>query len=181
METYEQQWRADFSRCVISLMSAVLEELAQEFGRMRISRARAVWSSDASFRKRAQHCIGREIIELEVFLGRTLPVFDVRLVPDFPQPGFHFRVAVTRPQVTSKLKNQLRPFGVIPRRVGPTGINRTDRTLRKIMAIRFGMRGKRFGHEANFDDGPDAGRVKRIEDMIDDRPAVNRVTVLVFS
>src|SRR5271168_1290895 len=140
METYEQQWRADFSRRVIGLMGAVLEELAQEFGRMRISRARAVWSSDASFRKRAQHCVGGQIVKLEVFLGRALPVFDVRLVPHFPQPGFHFRVAVPRPRVTSKLKNQLRPLGIIPRRVGPTGI---DRTVWKIVAIRFGMRGKR--------------------------------------
>src|SRR5580658_9869487 len=180
MEADEQQRRADLSGGVVGLMRAVFEEMAQEFGGMRIAWTGAVWTADSRFGKRAQDGIGCKIVKLEIFFPRALPVVNVRLVPDFPQPGFYFGVAVTFAQMTRKLKNELGPFGVIARRVGPARIDRTDRGVRKIVAIWFGMRRERFGHEADFDDGSDAGGVRRIEDMVEDRPAVNKFAVFIL-
>ena len=48
------------------------------------------------------------------------------------------------------------------------------------MAIRFGVGGERFGHEADFDDGLNTGGVERIEDVVEDRPVVNRFAVFVL-
>src|SRR5580704_14850383 len=180
MEADELQGRADFSRRVVGLMRAVFEEVAQKFSGMRISWTGAVRTADAGFRKRAQDGVGCEIIKCEIFFRRALPVVNVWLVPNFPQPGFYFGVAVAFAQMTRELKNELGTFDIIARRVGPTGINRTDKTFRKIVAIRFGMRGERFGHEADFYDGSDSGGVKRVEDLVEDRPTINRIAVFVL-
>ena len=110
MKADEEQRRADFSSRVVSLMRAVFEELAQEFGGMRISWSGAVRTADASFGKRAQDGIGREIVKFEIFLRRALPVVNIWLVPNFPQPGFDFRVAVTLAQMARKLINELGPL-----------------------------------------------------------------------
>ena len=84
MKTDEVQPCAGLSAHVIFLMRAMLKKRPQKFRRLGIGRASAVRSTDTSLGKRAQYRVNAEIIKLEIFLWRTLPVIDVGLIPNFP-------------------------------------------------------------------------------------------------
>src|SRR5467141_1546904 len=116
MKRDEVQSRTGLSSRVVSLVRAMIEKNAQEFSCLRRSRA-----AHASFWKRSQNGIGRVVVEFEEFLGSALPVSDIGFIPDFPQPGFYFRVAVALAKMPNKLKNDFRPLLIVLRRVGPAG------------------------------------------------------------
>ena len=137
----------DLSSHVVWLMSAVVEERAQKFRRLGIGWAGAVRAADAGLRQRAQDSIHAEVVQLEIFLRRSLPVVDVGLVPHFPQPGLYFGIAVALTQMMDKLKDDFRPLLIVLRRIGPAGV---DRALGKIVTIRLGMSRQRFRHETDF-------------------------------
>src|SRR5258707_9349250 len=148
MKSDEIQARAGFSGHIISLVRAVIEKNAQEFGSLRIPRSSGIRAAHASFGKRSQYGIDRVIVQLEEFLASALPVSDVRFIPHFPQPGLYFRVAVPLAKMPNKLKNDFRPLLIILRRVSPA---RKDRALWKIMAGRLRVGGNRLLDECNFD------------------------------
>src|ERR1700682_3380995 len=146
MKADEIQTRTGLAAHEIALMRAMFQKQPQEFRRLRRSGAGAIGPSHARLWKSPQDRIGRKIVEFEIFFRGPFPIFDVRLIPKFPQPGFYFGVAVPFAQMIDKLKDQLRPFSIILWRIGPSG---EDHPLRKIMAIRLRMSGKRLWHKAN--------------------------------
>ena len=83
----------------------MLEERSQKLRRLGTGGPGAVRPTDASLRQRAQNRIHAEIVQLEIFLRRSLPVVDVGLVPHFPQPGLYFGIAVALTQMVDKLKD----------------------------------------------------------------------------
>src|SRR5450631_2687298 len=66
---------------------AVLEKLAKKRLGV-VADAGGFRASDAGLRPFLAKGGGGEIVKAVVFRSRALPVADVRLVPDFPQPGF---------------------------------------------------------------------------------------------
>src|SRR6267378_8220846 len=123
MKGDEIKLRAGFSGHLVSLVRAMIEKNAQEFSSLRRSRAGGIRAADARFGKRSQNGIGRVVVEFEEFLGSALPVSDIGFIPDFPQPGFYFRVAIALAKMLNKLKNDFRPLLIVLRRVGPAGKN----------------------------------------------------------
>src|SRR5579863_1971382 len=101
-------------------MGAMIQERTQELCGFRGRGTCAVRTSNASIWQRPQNGVRGKIIELEIFLWRSFPISDIRLIPDLPQPSLHFGIAVPLAQVSDKLKNQFRPFLVILRWVGPS-------------------------------------------------------------
>ena len=140
-------------------------------------RGRCFRAADARFRHRAQHGVNRIVVQLEIFLRRTMPIVDVRFVPDFPKPLLHFVVAVTFAQMLRQLKSEFGPFRIIFRRIGPSG---KHITLRKCVTVRIGMRRKRFRHESELHKRLYAGLVKRVEDAVENRPAIDGLSGRVF-
>src|SRR6266404_2233786 len=148
MEQDEIELRASFLRDIVTLMGAMIEKTAEEVSSFRIGGAGRIGTADASFGERAQNGIDGVIVQLEEFVLRALPVADIRLVPNFPEPSFYLCVAVSCAKMADKLKNEFSPLLIILWRIGPAGENGA---LRKIVAIRLRMSGKRFGHKSDFD------------------------------
>src|SRR2546425_907473 len=116
MKRDEVKSRAGLSSRVVSLVRAMIEKNAQEFSSLRRSRAGGVRAAHASFGKRAQYGVDRVVIEFEEFLGRALPIRDVRFIPDFPQPSFYLPVPIAFAKMPNELKDDFRPFLIILRR-----------------------------------------------------------------
>src|SRR5258708_33642636 len=92
MKSDEIQARAGFSGHIISPVRAMIEENAQEFSSLRITRSSGIRAAHASFGKRSQYGIDRVIVELEVFLARAFTIADDRFIPYFKEPCFHYLV-----------------------------------------------------------------------------------------
>src|ERR1700693_3585459 len=105
MKADEVQARTILSAHVVWLVSTMVEERSQKFRRLGIGGAGTVRAADARFRKGPQDRIHAEVVQLEIFLRRSLPVIDVGLVPYLPQPGFDLRIAVTLAQMVDELKD----------------------------------------------------------------------------
>src|SRR5262249_27086758 len=86
MEADVVERRAGLAGRVVRAGRAVLEEPAQELGRLRTAWAGRVRAADAGAGQRALDRIGRVIVKAVVLLRSPAPVLDVRLVPDFPVP-----------------------------------------------------------------------------------------------
>ena len=67
---------------------------------------------------RSQNRGSSKIVELEILLWSSFPIVDVRLIPDFQEPGLGFGFTVAVAQVSGKMKHNVRPLLVILRRVG---------------------------------------------------------------
>src|SRR5438067_4565108 len=155
----------------------MVQKLSQEFRRFRTRCARTIRSTDAGIRKSSQNRINTEVIQFEVFLGSSLPIADVRLVPHFPEPRLDFALAIPLAQMANELIDQLRPLWIAFRRIRPSGINRP---LWKVVTIWRGMNRKRLRHEANFHERPNSCLVKTIEDAIQDGPTINGLSRSIF-
>src|ERR1700728_3850331 len=129
-------------------MGAMFQERTQEFSGFRGRRACAVRPAYTSIWQRAQNGVHGKIVELGIFLWRSFPISDIRLIPDLPQPRLHFGIAIPLAQMAHKVKNQFRPFLVILWRIGPSG---KEFAVREIVAIWLWMGRKSFGHESDFD------------------------------
>src|SRR5438034_9381598 len=99
MKTYEIQRRSRLAGRVVSSVGAMIEKRPQEICRTIISWAGAVGPTDGCFRDSAAHRFSRKIIQLEVFLRCSMPVENIRFVPNLPSPRFHGSVAIPFPQV----------------------------------------------------------------------------------
>src|SRR4029077_17603551 len=86
MEGDEVERRARLARGEILAARAVLEKLAEKLSGLWIKRAGGGRAADlqrgADFFDRC----GGVVVELVVFLGRSVPVANIRLVPDFEIP-----------------------------------------------------------------------------------------------
>ena len=94
MESDEVQMRTSPPVHIVFLVSAMVEEQAQEFGGLGRGGTGAVWTANTCLWQRPQSCINRKVVELEIFLWRSLPISDVRLVPYFPKPGLNLGIAI---------------------------------------------------------------------------------------
>src|SRR5208282_2090131 len=134
MKTDESQRRADFAGGKILLVRAVLEKPPQKVGSSGRGGSRRVWPTDKSTRQRPKNCGSRKIIEFEVFFRSSFPIVDVRLIPDLPKPCLCLGFAVAVPEMSGKVKHDIRPFLIILRRISPAGENCA---LRKVVSIRL--------------------------------------------
>src|SRR5437762_1887049 len=76
----EVETRAGLASCVAAFMGTMFQKGPQKFGRFRISGPGTVRSANASFRKRPHYRLRSEVIQLEVFVARPLPVANTRLI-----------------------------------------------------------------------------------------------------
>src|ERR1700709_2473354 len=99
----------------------MLQELAQKCGCFGITRARTRWTTYFGAGKRTSDRRYRVIVQLVVFLWRTVPIAYVWFVPNLPFPicGFLFPVLFTA--MLSPAIDQLIPFSVVVRWVSPAG------------------------------------------------------------
>src|SRR5579863_4499730 len=177
VKTDEIQARTNFPAYKVRLVRAMVKKFAQKFRSLWIRSSGAVRAPDAGFRKRPQNGVNSKIVKLEVFFGRPFPIVDVGFVPHFPQPGFHFSVAIALPKVANESKHQFCPLLIILWRICPSRVNRS---LRKTVTIGLGMCRECFRHESNFHQRLDFLSVKGVEDAVNNGPAVNGIPVCVF-
>src|SRR2546423_627884 len=97
----------------------MFEELTSKFA----AAAGRIGASDACCRQCPPYAVNGKVVQLEKFLGTAAPIPDVRLVPYFPVPRFHLGAAIFVNAVVRPLKDQLFPFGIILRRIGPASEN----------------------------------------------------------
>src|ERR1019366_1268911 len=114
--------------------------------------------------------VGGEVIKLVTFLGSSLPVTDVRLVPHLPIPALYFTRAISFRAMTRPLINQLRPGVIIFRRVGPASPQRADG---EGVPIRLGMRGQCLRHETNLHQRLHAGLLISVKDPVKYAPVID--------
>src|SRR5438105_14404671 len=103
MKANKVEGRSGLAGCIVHSIRTMIEKRAEEICRAIISGARAIRPADTCAGHGAAYRVGRKVIELEVFLRRSMPIENVRLVPNFPVPGFYCRVAVPFAQVLRKL------------------------------------------------------------------------------
>src|SRR5882762_1047269 len=163
MEQDEIEPRARFLRHVVAPMRAMIEKTAQELSSFRIGGAGRIRATHASLGQGAHNGVDGVVVKLEEFVLRALPVADVGLIPNFPEPSFYLCVAVSCAKMADELKDEFGPLLIILWRIGPAGENGA---LRKIVAVGLRMSGKRFGHKSNFDQGLDSSGMKGIENAI---------------
>src|SRR5271170_1917665 len=108
---------------IILLVSAMLQKCSEKLCRIGIGRARRIRPPDSRLGESPQHGLDGKVIKLEVLVSCSFPIRYVGFIPDFPQPGLHLGVAVTLMQMVDKLENQLRPLGIVLRRIGPSRVN----------------------------------------------------------
>ena len=176
MKTYEIQRRSRLAGRVVSSVGAMIEKRPQEICRTIISWAGAVGPTDGCFRDSAAHRFSRKIIQLEVFLRCSMPVENIRFVPNLPSPRFHGSVAIPFPQVLCELKHKFCPFCVIFRRIAPRG----SEVLGKVMPVRRRPGRQRLRHKTKLREGARAGFLISIENAIYDCRIVNRPALGVF-
>lgn len=119
MEADEIESSAGFAGGVVLLVRAVFKKGAKKFRGFWVSRTGGVGPANTSFGQSAQNGVDAEVVKLEEFFRRALPVVDVRLVPNFPEPRFDFGIAVTRAEVMNELKDEFSPFLIVLWRIRP--------------------------------------------------------------
>src|SRR5665811_48542 len=75
---------------------AMFQELLEERRGLCAARSRGARTAHPGRRQGALHGVRRVVIELVVFFRRAAPVEDIGLVPQFPTPLLHFRLAIAR-------------------------------------------------------------------------------------
>src|SRR5437588_11306276 len=97
----------------------MFEELTSEFA----AAACRISAAHSGSRQRAFNAVNGEVVQFEKFLGTAAPIPDVRLVPYFPVPRFHLGAPIVANAMIRPLKDQLFPFGIIFRWIGPASEN----------------------------------------------------------
>ena len=127
-----------------------------------------VGAADPGRRQRAAHAVDGVVVELVELLRRAAPVADVRLVPDLPVPRLHLGAAVLLDAVSRPLVDQLAPFRVVLRRIGPAG---EDLVVpgrgRPAMLVRLRLHGELPRHEADLHVRLDAAFEVGVEDPVE--------------
>ena len=156
----------------------MVEKIAQEFSARAARRFRA---ADARGRQRAAHAVHGVVVEFEIIRARAVPVADVRLVPDLPIPLFDLGRAVSFDAMFRPLIDQLAPFRVILRRIRLSARDRRAVVVdRRVVRIILRMRRQRLRHETDLHIGLDAAFEVGVENLVVDRPVVNRIAVRVL-
>ena len=136
------QRRADLAGRKIFTTQGVFEKILHELTAI----TGGIRAADSGRRQRTTHGIDSIVVEFAEFLGRTFPVRDIGFVPYFPIPRRDLGGAVARDAVRDPLINELGPFRVILRRVGPAGVNFAIRKpWAPLMLIGFGLGREGFG------------------------------------
>src|SRR5262249_7751498 len=140
-------WGTRLAGCVVRAMHAVFEKRAEP----RIAAAGLIRTADLGRRQCATDTGDGIVVQLlKVGLG-SLPVTNVRFIPDFPVPLLNFLLAILFDAVLGPLINQLAPFPIVRRRKGPAGVNGAVVLLgAELMLIGLRMGRERLGHEADF-------------------------------
>src|SRR5580765_5729627 len=107
MKCDEIQARADLSSHKVLLMGTVLQKQTQKFSRLRRGRTGTVGTTNTRIRQRTRDCIDGNIVKLEILVRCSFPIPDVGLIPNFPEPGLNFCIAIALTQMTDKFENEL--------------------------------------------------------------------------
>src|SRR5690348_6624187 len=138
MKADEIQTSANLSGGVVLLVGAVLQEHAQKLSGFRTGRASRIGPANTGFGQGAKNGVDAEVIELEKLFRSSLPIVDVRFVPNLPKPRFDFGIAITGAEVLDELEDKVRPLLIVLRRMRPS---RVDGTLRKTVPVRIWVSG----------------------------------------
>ena len=142
-----------------------------------------IGAADAGGGKGAAHGVDGVVVEFVELLGGTVPVGGaVGLVPDFPIPRLDLGAAVAGDAVRDPLVNELGPFGVIFRRIGPAaGDEAVGEAGAPGVLVGLGEHREGLRHEADLRERADAAGEVGVEDAVDDGPVVDGLAVGVFS
>ena len=141
-------------------------------------------SGPADFRRRqrAAHGVDGVVVQLVKLLRRAAPVADVRLVPDLPIPRLDFLAAVSLDAMLHPLVDQLAPTSRSPSADRPSRCRSLRSAPRRpLVLVRLGLDRKVLGHEADLRVGPHAALEIRVEDPVQNRPVVDRLSLGVFA
>ena len=121
----------------------------------------------------------RVIVKLVVLVFGSFPVvLPVGLVPHLPIPGGNRLHAIALDHVRGYLTIQLLPSLVVFRRKRPAF--HLPWLERPSDVVRIGMGGKRLGHKAELHHRAHMGGGIRIENLVEDGPAIDRVPVRIL-
>src|SRR5207249_3223412 len=177
MERNKIKRRADSACRVVRAAQTMFEKFAGESA----AAPGGVGATHSGCRQRAAHGIDSEVMQLQEFLRRSAPIPDVRLVPYFPVPGLDLGAPVFLHTMLRPLKDQFRPLRVVFGWVSPACINLIVTGSRcPMVLVRLRLDRKVFRHETNLCVGPDAALKVGVEDAIEDRPVVSRVSTGVL-
>jgi hypothetical protein len=84
MERDKVETSARFPGGVIFALHAMFQERPEEFRGLWIPCPCRLRTANSRSRKRAQNRINGRVVQLEIFFRGSLPVSNIRLVPDFP-------------------------------------------------------------------------------------------------
>jgi len=160
------------SACAVGAGRAVLEEPRQEAA----SGPRHRGAAERGAGQRGVQRRLRVVVELRVFVERAVPVADVGLVPELPEPaGRDVRVAAVR--VRRPGADEIGPLGVVGRGIEAPAVERRDAGV----LVGGRVRGERLRHEPELDEGERARAGDCVEDPVGQRPVVDRVAGRVLA
>src|SRR5262245_25271931 len=109
----------------------MLEKIAQEFRGAFAPRACRMRTTNAGSGQGAFDRVNAVVVQLVVLLRRSLPIADIRFVPNLPVPGLDCGPSVLLDAMSNPLVEQFGPLLIIFRWIGPTRKDRTVRLLRR--------------------------------------------------
>lgn len=122
------------------------------------------------------------VMQLVELLRRALPVGGtVGLVPDLEIPGLDLGPAIAFDAVADPLVGQLRPLVVILGWIAPAAADQVVIEPRPPgVLVGFGMGRQGLGHEADLHIGPDPVGQIGVEQVVEDRPVIDRAALGVL-
>src|SRR5277367_1554257 len=110
MKADKGERRAGLAGNGVRAVGAMVKKLLQEGGRFATIWTGRFRPANACIGYGAKHGSSGIVVKLKIFLRPAMPVVDVGLVPDLPEPGFDGIVPIAFAQVLGELKNQFAPL-----------------------------------------------------------------------
>src|SRR5271157_5203800 len=120
-------------------------------------------------RQDPSYCCNGVVIEFVVVVHGSVPIENVRLIPNFPFPVRDLNCSVAILQMSNPVVDEIGPLLIVIWWIGPARVE----VLWPTVPVWHGMRRKSFLHKPDLNEGRYARRLIRIKDLVDDAPVIN--------
>jgi hypothetical protein len=158
----------------------MLQEVIEKRARFLRSRSRAGRTTYNRIRECGTNTRNRIVVELVILLRSSVPICNVRFVPNLEIPGTDLLLAVPLHNMLCVLPHQLSPHGVVLRWIVGSSRDGTSGIVNLVIVHPRNSCSKILGHKTQFDHGADACPLKLIKGLVSNREVIHGFAVCVL-